>query len=464
MHFRFLYASFLAQFLFIFPYHATVDAQDIIGTWQGEINSLYGDFRVVIHVKENESHELAATSESPDISTKISDVDIEVKGDSLFLSLPRGGEYAGKYNKDSSAYLGTIKQHGYKLPLKLVKGETADVLYKRPQNPLKPYPYKEEEVTIINRSEHDTLAGTFSKPNGNGKFPVAILLTGSGAQDRDESIKGHRPFLILADFLTRKGFAVLRCDDRGTAKSTGNFKASTTADFETDAEAQLDYLKTRPDVDKKHIGIIGHSEGGVIAPMVAVKRKEISFIVLMAGPAMNSFDLMIMQDSLVELSDGTSATEINSYLIRQRKLFSIARSSLDSATAADSIDRMLTVEKASDREIEKAITQVVSPWFRWFIRYDPQENLKKLHCEVLAINGEKDIQVPAAANIAATEEALKSSKSKNYYTTVLPGLNHLFQKCRKCNVSEYKKINETIDPLALSTIGDWMEKNVLKKK
>ena len=236
------------------------------------------DLRLVFHFgRDSADQTLTGSLEVPDQQIKKMDLDVEANGDSLFLSIPEiSGEYVGKYNPDSAAFFGILKQSGIKFPLKLVKGDANDLVYNRPQKPKKPYPYKEEEVVIDNKASNLTLAGTFTRPEGKGKFPAVILITGSGPEDRDETVFGHKPFLILADYLTRKGFAVLRCDDRGTAKSTGDF-AGTTADYASDVDVQIDYLKTRKDVDPKKIGLLGHSEGGIIAPLSAAPRKDVAF-------------------------------------------------------------------------------------------------------------------------------------------------------------------------------------------
>ena len=441
-------------------------AQDISGTWQGKIFILDDETRIVFHIQYDSVDVFTASMDNliPGGEKTLKVEELEWNGDSLYAYIPKfSAEYSGNYNKQCGCYAGFFKQNGIRFPLKLFKGDADDLLYKRPQKPLKPYPYLEEEVTVISKSG-DTLAGTLTKPNASGKFPAAILVTGSGPEDRDETILGHKPFLVLSDYLTRKGFAVLRCDDRGTAKSTGNFKNATSGDFADDAEAQVKYLKTRKDIDEKKIGLIGHSEGGCIVPMVAARNKDVAFVVLMAGPGIDLFDLLLIQDSLVSAAEGTTAGEINKSRITNKKIFGFIKTVKDSAVLADSIDNYLSGTDATQFEILSYIRQYTSNWMRWFVGYDPRENLSKLQCAVLAINGEKDVQVPAEVDIASIDETLKRSGNKNYKTEILPGLNHLFQRCKKCSFSEYIRIEETIDPTALSVIGDWMEKNFLPKQ
>ncbi len=458
----------ISVFKFIFLFSLLIKtltyAQDLSGTWQGRLIFTGGDLRIVFHFNRDSTGAFTGTTDSPDQAIKGTKLDdVVFMGDSLSFSVPEfNGEYSGVYHQDNMSFNGHLKQQGLKIPLKLVKGEADDLIYKRPQKPIKPYPYVEEEVTVQNKKSGETLSGTFTKPNGHGKFPAVILITGSGPEDRDETVYGHKPFLLLSDYLTRKGFAVLRCDDRGMAKSTGTFATATPDDFATDVEAQIDYLKTRSDVDAEKLGLIGHSEGAIIAPMVAVTRKDIAFIVMMAGPGIDMFDLLLVQDSLFYEAEGETPAQISEFVNRNKRLFAMVKTAKDSAAAADSINNYLSSVGTKDHIILTAIRQLCTPWMRWYIGFDPRKNLQKIQCPVLAINGEKDVQVPASIDIASIEQTLKQSGSKNFKTIILPGLNHLFQRCKKCSVSEYVYLEETMDPTALSAIGDWMEKNFLE--
>ncbi|MCX6292083.1 MAG: prolyl oligopeptidase family serine peptidase [Bacteroidetes bacterium] len=451
--------------LFIFLIVQFSAAQKIAGTWQGRLYILGKDTRIVFHFTPDSIGKLKGTMDVPKEMTLGIVVDeIELIGDSLSFYIPElSAEFTGVMKKDSDLIPGYFRQNGVKFSLSLFKGEEEDLLYHRPQKPAKPYPYQEEEVSILNLKGSDTLAGTLTKPNINGKHPAIIMITGSGPEDRDETVFGHKPFLIIADYLTRMGFAVLRCDDRGTSKSTGNFRSATSSDFADDVEAQLNYLLKRPDIDIHKIGLIGHSEGGIIAPMVAARRNEVAFIVMLAGPSINMFDLLLVQDSMVSATNGMSSTQIAGFVNKNKKLFEFVQSAKDSATAADSIDHYLS-GKGMDNEVLLSIRQLCSPWMRWFIGFDPAVNLRKLNCAVLALNGEKDIQVPASLNIAVIEKILKESDNKNYKTLIIPGLNHLFQPCNSCSISEYANINLTIDPSVLKTIGEWLEDNVSSNK
>jgi uncharacterized protein len=447
-------------------YVLTSFSRDFSGTWQGRLQFWTQDIRLVFKLEKNTAGKYVGTVASPDQDPKPAEIDeVEVMGDSIAIEMSEfEASFNGKFNADSNAIFGKMTQKGFKLPVKLVKGEADDLLYYRPQKPLPPFPYLEEEVRIINKVDGDTLAGTLTKPSGKGKFPALILITGSGPENRDETVFGHKPFLLIADYLTRKGYAVLRCDDRGTGASTGNFKSATTADFARDTEAQLAFLRTRKDIDKKKIGLLGHSEGGIIAPMVAARDQKVGYVILLAAPAIDMFDLLLAQDSLVAKAEGSSRKDINELIQTNTRMFDILKHSKDSMEAQQGIANYLDSINASGTEIEMAIKQLCTPWMRWYVGFEPEKNIEKLHCPVLAMNGGKDVQVPPKVNIPVIDSLLKKNGNPHYETHILPGLNHLFQKCKKCNVAEYKMIDETMAPEALEMIGSWMEQNVPVEK
>jgi hypothetical protein len=451
---------FLLSFCFV-----SVWSQELEGTWQGRLvlSFFKQDVRIVMHfTKDSVSGAWSGYVESTNEDARKMDIDIELVGDSLFLDIPSmNTHYAGKYYPDSTAYIGLFKQGVVRLPFKLVKGEEDDILYHRPQKPKRPFPYVEEQVLIENKKDSLMLAGTLTKPKGKGKYPAVILISGSGPEDRDESVFGHKPFLLIADYLTRQGIAVLRCDDRGTAKSTGNYRTATARDFAADVEVQLEYLRSRKDIDKRKIGLLGHSEGGIIAPIVAVKRKEqVAFIALLAAPGMDLFKLLEVQDSLISVSEGETAKEIQKNLEQKRKVFEYVHTLPDSATIADSIDQYLRQEKVSDFVIAATLRQLLNPWMMGYVDFEPVDNLKKLQCPVLAVNGEKDIQVPAVENIELIRRALDAGGNKKYETHIFPGLNHLFQKCSSCTIREYVNLDETFNEEALRVITDWVKKTI----
>ena len=345
---------------------------------------------------------------------------------------------------------------------------------KKPQEPDRPYPYLDEEVIYQNKSAGITLAGTFTRPKEGGPFAAVLLITGSGKQDRDETIMGHKPFLVLADFLTRKGIAVLRVDDREAGKSTGNFAASTSADFATDVEAGITYLKTRADVDPKRIGLMGHSEGGLIAPMVAARNADVAFIVLLGGQGLTGEEVMVLQGQQIMKVQGATEAQLETQKRVQTRLFAIVKAEADPA------EREKKLQATMDEENEKALGKDVKlsdvqkqgvdaqlrmlkgPWLRFFLIYDPREALRKVRCPVLAMVGDKDAQVLPKENLSEIEKALKAGGNTDYTIKQMPNMNHLFQVCKTGDVLEYAKIEETISPIALDVIGTWILEHMKK--
>lgn len=447
-----------------------------IGTWKGKLN-VGIELRIVFHITEDGKGGLVATADSPDQAayglkcdaTTIFNNEVTIKMTELKAT------FNGKLLNDSTIDGSFIQQVAITLILKKKTEKTIE--RKRPQTPQPPFPYKSEDVEYYNADKSLKYGATITTPEGNGPFPAAVLITGSGAQDRNETFFDHKVFAVIADHLTRKGFIVLRVDDRGVGKSTGKFAVATTEDFAKDVSSSMDYLLSKTKVDKKKVGLIGHSEGGMIAPMVAMKRKDINFIVLMAGPGVNIIDLMAEQNAAIAKSNGVSEETIKEI----RPLFKEAAATI--LEASDSINAIknltaftekwaatkskemlkeLNFETAKQRinYINEMVKQFQSPWFRYFIRFRPSQYLKQLKCKVLAINGDKDIQVISRQNLPGIEAALKKSKSKVYQIKELPGLNHLFQSCKQCTLNEYGELEETISPDVLNIISNWLEKNV----
>ncbi|MBI5710719.1 MAG: alpha/beta fold hydrolase [Candidatus Eisenbacteria bacterium] len=329
-------------------------------------------------------------------------------------------------------------------------------------------------MTVENRAAGVKLAGTLTKPRGAGPFPAALLITGSGAQNRDEELAGHRPFLVLADHLTRHGLAVLRLDDRGAGKSTGTFAAATSRDFAGDARAAVEFLKRRPEVDRARIGLVGHSEGGLIAPMLAAGSRDIAFIVLMAGPGLPGEWILIRQGELLNRAAGAPDSIVALSRAAQESTFAIVKAEPDTAAAARRIrelaGRMFArvggdqtqAGSAMQRRMEQQAGFVTSAWFRFFLTYDPVPALKQVKCPVLALNGAKDLQVPPKEDLAAIAGALKAGGNRDFQTVELPNLNHLFQTSATGSVAEYGTIEETIAPAALDTMTAWIEAHVKK--
>ncbi|MDI6807897.1 MAG: alpha/beta fold hydrolase [Candidatus Eisenbacteria bacterium] len=449
---------------------------NIEGTWQGVVKFGGVELRVVFNISREPSGALKATLDSPDQgATGIVVDDVIFDGSNVRLGIQSvAGSFEGKFRGDGSAIEGNWSQGGVTIPLTLERSEKKPEV-KRPQEPKKPYPYREEEVSYKNENAGITLAGTLTLPEGKGPFPAVILITGSGPQDRDETVFGHRPFLVLADYLTRHGIAVLRVDDRGVGSSTGSFSQATSESSASDVLAGIKYLKSRNEVNQKKIGLIGHSEGGIIAPMVAVQSKDIAFIVLMAGTGLTGEQILYLQGALIAKANGASDEEIAENRALQERMFTVLKQEKDDAVASkklreimlEALKTMTDDEKKafghSEAAIDPQLRQLMSPWFRTFLTYDPKPALMKVKCPVLAINGEKDLQVPPDENLAAIKDALVAGRNKHYSIRELEGLNHLFQPSQTGTPLEYGKIEETMSPTALKMIADWIQEKTQRK-
>jgi uncharacterized protein len=469
-------------FFLVMSILGSANAQEkFIGTWSGTLNVGPG-LRMIIHVKKDAKGALQATMDSPDQKAKdIPFTSVRVNGDSLITYMTKlQGGYSGSLIDDTHIS-GIWEQRGRSIAINLVKGELETKINNapnRPQTPVPPYPYKSIDTVYFNKDKSQQFGATLTMPNGAGPFPTILLITGSGLQNRDEEIMGHKPFAVLADFFTKKGYAVLRVDDRSIGKSTGDVKNATSADFANDASCSVDFLLTIKEVDKKKIGLLGHSEGGMIAPMVANKRKDIAFIVMMAGVGEKVATLMTEQNEMVMLSYGIDTPSVKAYAPLYNKIITLIASSKETDDLTPAISKIVDnwiikhdtamvnkfVGSVSGGDNKKFAEQFASlnkqKWSHFFFSYDPTNDLRKLHCKVLAIDGSRDIQVKASTNLAAIKANLAKSKSPAYEVKELEGLNHLFQTCIKCTTAEYKDLEETISPVALNTIGDWLAKNI----
>jgi pimeloyl-ACP methyl ester carboxylesterase len=344
----------------------------------------------------------------------------------------------------------------------------------RTQDPTLPYSYYTEEVSFSGKTDTALISGTLSLPSQQGKFPVVVLISGSGPQDRNEEVFNHRPFLVLADYLTRHGIGVLRYDDRGIGKSTGSFKAATSYDFAADASAAVDFLKKRKEIDTRNIGLIGHSEGGMIAPILATDRKDIAFIVLMAGPGIPIAELMDLQSRKMGALEGapqdyldkSSAFETGAFNIIKKSKNDSLGTQLENYFAKAIKELPAEMRPPTEEETKKLISaqakQMSSPWFREFIRFDPTPYLEKIKCPLLAINGTLDAQVTASENLKGISTAMLKKKQSNYTITSYPGLNHLFQEAKTGSMGEYASIEQTISPKVLTDIQHWIDQQIKK--
>jgi pimeloyl-ACP methyl ester carboxylesterase len=323
----------------------------------------------------------------------------------------------------------------------------------RPQTPRPPFPYSALEV-VVPGPGGARLAGTLTIPAGAGPFPAVLLINGSGPNDRDETIRGHKPFLILADALTRRGVMVLRLDKRGIGASTGGSPDLTTADYAADARSALAWLRRRPEAKADRVGLLGHSEGAEIAPMLAADDPRVAFLVLLAAPAVPGDQLLLAQSRALLEAQGAPADRIEAVARANRDIYAIAKSDLPDDQAFEQVADRLQQAGAPQDAVAAMARQGLSPWVRWFLRHDPRPALAKVRCPVLALNGGKDLQAPPAQNLPQLRAALKADPQATI--TELPGLNHLFQTAQTGSPREYGQIQESFAPAALDLIVDWV--------
>ena len=443
---------------------AQQSSQGIEGFWAGALDVGGFKLRLVMKFSRMPGGKLKGSVDSLDQGAN--DIPMSVvtfQNGALHVEMKSiGATYDGKLSADGTQITGEFMQ-GSKLPLDLKRIEkVSDAALKRPQTPKKPYPYNEVEVTYENRQDKITLAATLTVPRGAGPFPAVVLITGSGAQNRNEALLGHQPFLVLADYLPRRGIAVLRADDRGIGGTSKGSANDTSENYAGDALAGVEFLKTRKEINPKQIGLVGHSEGGMIAPMAAARSNDVAFIVLMAGPGLVGDKLLVMQNGLISAAE--CEKQVKESVAQVERLFVIAKEEKDPAVAkqkmkVESAKIAAEAKKKLDGQLgslDARINDILSPWFRFFLNYDPRPTLMKVRVPVLAINGETDTQVPAREDLAAIEQALKDGGNHDYKIVLLPKLNHLFQTSNTGAPSEYAEIEETIAPVALETMGDWI--------
>ena len=365
---------------------------------------------------------------------------------------------------------GTFTQGGSSYPFTLTRSDAPlSMSISRPQDPQPPFLYREEEVTYSNGDV--TLAGTLTLPEGDGPFPAMLMITGSGAQNRDEELAGHRPFLVIADAVTRAGVAVLRVDDRGVGGSGGDLSQATYVDLVGDVEAGVSFLKARPDVDANRVGLFGHSEGGYLAPLAATQA-DVAFVIMMAGPSVDGERVLELQNRLIfELADA-SQTDVEAQVRFLRALKEVLkREAYDEAAAlvetrvAEQFASLPEDERPDEATQAQAVAaqqeNIVSPYFRSFFLYDPQPALRQLDKPVLAFYGNLDVQVPPVQSVGPLRAALRSAGNDDVTIQVFDGLNHLMQPAVRGGLEEYSQIETTVAPEVLSLVTEWLTERVV---
>ncbi len=451
---------------------AVTSAQNIEGVWTGTAKvgaAKEITFNFII-AKEQQAYATIIAIPSQRVSglrpeqTTFKDNVLFIDGSNL------GFQYRGTYDPTIETFTGEFKE-GFNTIVLLLKRATTKsegAESRRPQEPEVPLPYFNEEVVFRNEKAQLNLSGTFTRPHGTRKYPVVLLISGSGPSDRDETFAGHKPFLVLSDYLTKKGIAVLRYDDRGRGASTGDYASATTLDFAKDAASAITYLKTRSDINSKHIGIIGHSEGGIIAPIVAnMLEEDVSFIISLAGTAIPGSELSLLQSQSLR---PFPVPDEEAYENAIRKVIAIAskpgpRAEIKAelltqyhAEIAPILNKVTGSQEQTNQIINQFVENRTTPWSRYFYNYNPADEYKKVTCAVLGLYGTKDTQVTAEINAPALEKALKNGRTIDFEVKKLEHLNHLFQECETGAMSEYETIPQTFAPSALQEISNWILK------
>jgi fermentation-respiration switch protein FrsA (DUF1100 family) len=443
--------------------------EGIEGIWLGTLKVGEMELRIALTFLKSEDNIYSATMNSIDQSSgEIPMEQVVMNKDSLLVKHTGIGiVFEGLVDLTKNTFDSEFRQGPGKFPLLFHKVDKLPISA-RPQEPKKPYPYKEEQVEYEHKAAGIKIAGTLTYPASGGPFPAVILLSGSGPQNRDEEIFGHKPFMVLADYLTRHGIAVLRSDERGVGGTTGSFKGSTTEDFAKDALAGVAYLISRDEINPEWIGLAGHSEGGMMAPIAASKSSDIAFIVMMAGPGIAFSDVILFQKELRWKNIGMSDEDMELNRSWHNQVSEIAAMDIDNEEVREKVMQLYedlneeekTRLRKTPESMEGEIEHLTESWWRFATKYNARATLMKVKCPVLAINGSKDMQVVARENLPAIEEALQAGGSSNFLIKELEGLNHLFQTADTGDESEYGKIEETFSPVAMKLIADWILQQV----
>lgn len=433
-----------------------INAQNIVGSWKGDIDVQGMKLPFILNIKKD-GNSYSSTVDSPKQGAKDIPVDKTdfTDGELSFEQQALSASYKGKFSNGKIE--GTFRQGNFSVPLTFVPN-TENFVINRPQTPKPPFNYDTEDISFQNPKDKNTLAGTIAQPkNFDKNQPVVILITGSGSQNRDEEIFEHKPFAVIADYFAKQGIATLRIDDRGIGGSSQGSGNDTTYNFSTDINSAVDYLMSK---GYKNIGLLGHSEGGMIAPMVAAGNKNVKFTVLMAAPGTSIDQLLVQQNYLAGKSMGQSEAQLEANKKINSGIYGFIKNYSGNRYEKDLHEFL--IKNFKDQMNEEAIgnmeQQISKSWFTYFVKFNPDEYLSKLKIPVLALNGSLDFQVPAKENLEAIKKSLTKAGNKNFRTEEIPGLNHLFQEATTGAFSEYSEIEQTISPKVLAEMADWISK------
>lgn len=447
-----------------------VFTQNILGDWNGILNAGGTKLEIGFTFTENDGKLTGHMDVPKQMASKLPLSKVEFSDGNLLLQLAMAGiEYTGTFQ--GTTIEGTFKQAGQKFPLQLTKGKVTLKKRNRPQEPQPPFTYRTEEVTFNNPVEKNKLTGTLTLPEGKGPFPAAILISGSGQQNRNSEVFGHKPFWVIADHLTKNGIAVLRFDDRGVGGSEGDLKNATSENFADDVRGGIEFLLKRKDIHPKKLGLIGHSEGGMIAPIAALKSKDVSWMILMAGLGTSGEKVLLDQTELISRVSGLDEEQITLTLNTNKQLYDAIKNITNPEQKREEITKILTenfqinpqtaslTEDQKKQLMQSQLATLGSPWFAFFVTYEPQKYLTGFKKPVLVINGTLDLQVPYEANTQGIKQALENGGNKQVTVQIFEKMNHLFQYAETGNISEYEEIETTFEPEVLEVLSKWINQN-----
>lgn len=442
-----------------------------ISNWYGELKVQGTTLPITLEIDKRSDTTIIMMGSPAQTSEMFPITKQRLEGDSILFTIkPMGVVYRGEYNKDKTKIKGSFKQGLLVTDLEFEKKKEKFEI-KRPQEPKPPYPYLEKELSFQTPGVDYTFNGTLTLPNENGKFPCVVLITGSGLQNRDEEIMGHKPFKVIADYLTRQGIAVFRYDDRGWGSNNPELMDANTYDYAKDAQNAINLLRNHPNIDKTKIGVIGHSEGGIIASIITSMDKDIAFAVLLAGTGMNGYEVLKQQTKEILQKEKASKDVINYQIQALDEIYRLIKEnktdeeiSKEMNSFFDKVYNSLSDKKRGDYQFSSkaARTQFISQssgkWMRCFMTLEPKDFLEKINQPLLSIIGTKDIQVLYKYNMPAIEKAVLSSGNKNFEKYSAKNMNHLFQECKKCTIGEYSELEETFSPKVLTRIAEFIHK------
>ena len=447
---------------------AQVPTRNVEGNWLATLDIAGVKLRIVLKIQKSAN---GYTAKFDSLDQGASDLPVDsvvLDGNKFSFSAGQFGiNYEGTLNEAGDEVSGTFKQGEGSMPL-IFKRVAEIPKFNRPQEPKKPYPYDEHEVSYRNEKDNIKISGTLTLPRGGGKYPAVLLITGSGSQDRNETVSGHRPFLVMSDYLTRNGIAVLRVDDRGVGGTDIGSLSATSENYAEDVLAGVNFLRQRKEIDPKMIGLIGHSEGGMIAPIVATRTNDVSFIVLLAGLGQRGEDVIYTQIELIHKAQGTHVDTTRHTIALARKIHAIVKAETDEKRIEQRINEDIVAYDRTLGDLQKQLFQPAAAglkafipmyktqWYRYFIMFDPQPVLKNVKVPVLALNGELDLQVAWKENLDLIGAGLKAGGNQDVTIKSFPKLNHLFQNSQTGLLSEYAQIEETMSPEVLKTVSDWI--------